>query len=82
MSKSIISLELADPILHDASLRAERAGISVSAWIGSMVADRVRDEQITERFLRRRAQATDAHELHSILQQAPDTAPVPGDELD
>jgi hypothetical protein len=82
MSNAIISVELPDPLMHDATLSAERAGVSVSTWIRDMVAARVRDEAITERFFRRRARAGDAAELLAILDKAPDVPPMPGDELE
>jgi hypothetical protein len=47
-----------------------------------MVADRVRDEAVTERFFLRRQRAGDAKELLAILDMAPDVPPIPGDELE
>jgi hypothetical protein len=82
MSKATISVELPDPLMHDATLRAEKAGVSVSTWIRDMVADRVRDEAVTERFFLRRQRAGDAKELLAILDMAPDVPPIPGDELE
>ena len=81
MSKAVISVELSDPLMHDASARAERAGVSVSTWIHDMVADRIRDEQVTERFYRLRARAGGGAELLAILDKAPNAPPMPGDEL-
>ena len=46
-----------------------------------MVADRIRDEQVTERFYRRRARAGGGAELLAILDKAPNAPPMPGDEL-
>jgi hypothetical protein len=82
MSKAIISVELPDPLMHDAMLRAEKAGVSVPVWIRDMVADRIRDESITERFFLRRQRAGDAEEFLAILDKAPDGPPLPGDELE
>jgi hypothetical protein len=82
MSKSVISVELPDPLMQDASARAEQAGVSISTWIQDMVASRIRDEQITERFFRRRARAGDAAEILAILDKAPNVPPMPGDELE
>jgi hypothetical protein len=81
MSKATISVELPDPLMHDVSMRAQRAGVSVSTWIHNMVADRIRDEAVTERFFLRRQRAGDAKELRAILDMAPNVPPMPGDEL-
>jgi len=82
MSKATISVELPDPLMRDATLRAEKAGVSVSTWIQDMVANRVRDEAVTERFFLRRQRAGDAKELLAILDMAPDVTPISGEELE
>jgi hypothetical protein len=81
MSKATISVELPDPLMHDASMRAQKEGVSVSTWIHNMVADRIRDEAVTERFFLRRQRAGDVKELRAILDKAPNVPPMPGDEL-
>jgi cytochrome P450 len=82
MSNAIIPVELPDPLLHDAAMRAEKAGVSVSTWIRDMIEDRIRNEEVTARFLRRRAAGASGDDLLAILDKAPDTPPQPGDELE
>ena len=81
MSNALISVELPYPLLEQASTRAQKAGTSVSAWIRDMIAERLRNDELTENFLQRRASAGDAQQFLAVLDKAPDIAPIAGDEL-
>jgi hypothetical protein len=80
MSNALISVELPEPLLEVASSHAEKAGTSVSVWIREMIAERVRNEELTERFFQRRLAGGDAEQFAAILDKAPDVPPIPGDE--
>jgi hypothetical protein len=81
MSNAVIPIELAEPLMHDAALIAEKNGMSVASWISLTVEERLRAERLTAEFLRRRAAGADGKTLLALLDRAPDREPDPGDEL-
>ena len=81
MSRSLVTVELPEPVLEDAAKLAQSQGLTVASWISSTVEERLRDERQTAEFYRRRALAGDGSAILAILDKAPDGVPMPGDEL-
>jgi hypothetical protein len=81
MSNAVIPVELSEPLMQDATEIAEKNGMSVSTWISSTVAERLRAERLSAEFFRRRAAGADGKTLLALLDLAPDREPDPGDEL-
>lgn len=81
MSSAVIAIELPEPLVHDAAEVAAKNGVTVDAWIGLTVAERIHAERQAERFFRMRAAGTSGRKLLEILDRAPDREPDPGDEL-
>ncbi len=81
MSHSVVSIEIPVPQLQDVEALAAKSGMSVEAWIGMTLAERVRFEQVSERFFRNRNAEAAGKTLLDILDTAPDCDPIPGDEL-
>jgi hypothetical protein len=75
-------VELPEPLLHAAAIRAGIDGMSVTQWISSVVDDRLRMDELNDRLFSRRVRGGDVAELRAILDLAPDVPPMPGDELE
>ena len=75
-------VDLPEPLLHAAAIRAEIDGMSVTQWISSVVDDRLRMDELNDRLFSRRVRGGDVAELRAILDLAPDVPPMPGDELE
>jgi hypothetical protein len=82
MNIAAITVELPEPILHDAAELASKSGVSVASWIRLTVEGTLRDAKLLAEFERRRALGKDAETVRAILDRAPCGPPVPGDELD
>jgi hypothetical protein len=81
MSHAVISVELAEPVMQDASAIAEKNGMSVADWISVAVTEKLQNERLTAEFYRRRDAGGDGKALLEMLAKAPDREPDPGDEL-
>ena len=60
---------------------AKEDGVSLNQWISSAVAQKIGAVEAAEELLKRRAAAARPGDLTRYLERAPDTAPVPGDDL-
>jgi hypothetical protein len=82
MSETVLSVRISEPLYEDASQQARRAGISLEQWLLAVAADRVRDDQVADRFFRHRVpQELAGQMIREILDSVPDNPPDPGDEL-
>ncbi len=79
MSNAVISVELEEPVMHDAAEIAAKNGMSVAGWIASTIEDRLRNERLTAEFYRRRASGGDGKVLLEVLAKGPNLDPEPGD---
>ena len=61
--------------------RAEQDGVSLNQWIVAAVAQKIGAVESAEAFLRDRAASAKPGELLSLLENAPDRPPEPGDEI-
>jgi DNA-binding GntR family transcriptional regulator len=76
------SVDLPEPLLQAAAIRAEIDGLSMTDWIASIVDDRLRMDELNDRFHQRIADGASAKAIREILDLAPDVPPMPGDELE
>jgi hypothetical protein len=81
MSEAVIPVRMSDPLLGYASQQAQRNGVSLETWLLSVAAERIRDEQVAERFFRSVPRETAAHNLGELLDRSGNNPPEPGDEL-
>jgi len=79
--EAIIPVHLSGSLLQQVSEDAARAGVSLESWFVSLAAERVRDQQVVERFFSNAPQISDAQTMLSILNSTKDHPPMPGDEL-
>jgi hypothetical protein len=82
MSETFLSVGISESLYQEASQQARRAGVSLEQWLLAVAAERVRDEQVADRFFRHRvSQETAGQMMREILDNIPDNPPDPGDEL-
>jgi hypothetical protein len=81
MSEAVLSVRISDPLLSEASLQAARAGVSIEEWLLSVAAERVRDEQVAERFFGRTPDGAAGQTMLEILDSANDGLPMADDEV-
>ena len=81
MNQHVVSIEIPVPQLQDLQALAAKSGMSVEAWIEMTLAERVRFEQVSERFFQNRKPETAGKTLLDILDKAPNREPEPGDEF-
>jgi hypothetical protein len=81
MNSAVISVELPEPLMHQAAESAEKSGVTISTWISQTVAQQLRIESVTERYFQRRGTDAEVREILAILDRAPNRQPDPGDEL-
>lgn len=79
--EAIIPVHLSGSLLQQVSEDAARAGVSLESWFVSLAAERVRDQQVIERFFSNAPQISDAQTMLSILNSTKDHPPMLGDEL-
>jgi hypothetical protein len=75
-------VELPEPLLRAAALRAEIDGKSMADWIASVLDDRLRDEELNDRLWKRHAEGASPRSLREILSLGGNNPPDPGDELE
>jgi hypothetical protein len=69
-------------VIYGATQRAEKDGMSVADWIASVVEERIRNDELSDRVWRRHAQGAPPKALGEILDLIRgDRPPDPGDEL-
>ena len=81
MSEAVLAVRISDPLLSEAALQAKRAGVSVEEWLVSIAAERVRDEQVSERFFSRANEESAGRTMLELLDSAKDGPPMQGDEI-
>ena len=82
MSEAVIPVRMSDPLLGYASQQAQRNGVSLETWLLSVAAERIRDEQVAERFFRPVPPEIAARSIGELLDRAGNNNPPdPGDEL-
>ena len=74
-------LQLPASLKETAARLAKEDGVSLNQWIVAAVAQKIGAVETAEIFLRERAADAGDGDLARYLEQAPDTAPEPGDEL-
>jgi hypothetical protein len=75
-------VELPEPVIYGATQRAEKEGMSVADWIASAVDERIRNDELSDRVWRRRAEGASPRTLREILGlMGGNNPPNPGDEL-
>jgi hypothetical protein len=72
-------LRLPKDVLEEARAIAKDQGVSMNAFLSSLVAERVGEMRALGQ-LRRRALAGDVTQAQAILNRAPDRVPLDGDE--
>lgn len=81
MSEAVLAVRISDPLLSEASLQATRAGVSIEEWLLAIASDRIRDEQVSERFFSRANHEPAGKTMLEILDSANDGPPIQGDEV-
>ena len=74
-------LKLPASLKDTAARLAKEDGVSLNQWIVAAVAQKIGAVETAEVFLRERAAGARDGDLARYLENAPDTAPAPGDEL-
>lgn len=74
-------LQLPASLKETAARLAREDGVSLNQWIVAAVAQKIGAVETAEDFLRERAAGAVAGDLTRYLDEAPDAAPEPGDEL-
>ena len=72
-----INVALPASVARVAEDLAQDEGVSLDAWIATLVAEKV--DAVT--FFRQRAQGASRGALLELLDEVPDVPPLPGDEL-
>lgn len=80
MSKATYPLKLPVSIKTAAAKLAKEDGVSLNQWIASAVAEKVGAVETAAEFFKRRAGKARPKDLLWFLENAPDVAPVRGDE--
>ncbi len=73
-------LKLPASLKDTAARLAKEDGVSLNQWIVAAVAQKIGAVETAEVFLRERAAGARDGDLTRYLENAPDTAPAPGDE--
>lgn len=81
MSEAVIPIRMSDPLLSYVSQQAQRNGVSLETWLLSVAAERIRDEQVAERFFRPAPPELAALTIGELLDRGGNNPPDPGDEL-
>ena len=74
-------LHLPESLKESAMRLAEQDGVSLNQWIVAAVAQKIGAVESAERFLKDRAAGARPGGLLSLLDNAPDRPPDPGDQL-
>ena len=74
-------LKLPASLKDTAARLAREDGVSLNQWIVAAVAQKIGAIETAEALLRERAAGARDGDLTRYLENAPDTAPEPGDEL-
>lgn len=77
---STLSLRLPDSVHRHIKEIAAQEGVSINQFISSAVAEKI-SAIMTENYLAERAERADREAFKEILDNVPDRAPLPGDEL-
>ena len=74
-------LKLPASLKDTAARLAKEDGVSLNQWIVAAVAQKIGAVETAEVFLRERGAGARDGDLARYLENTPDTAPAPGDEL-
>jgi hypothetical protein len=75
-------ISLPQVLLQEAASHAIQLGVSTERWVELALTDRIRDEQVTERFFRHPPNPDAGKRMMEILDSSNDYPPMPGDELE
>ena len=78
---STLSLRLPNSIHRHIKEIATQEGVSINQFIASAVSEKI-SAISTENYLQQRAARAKIEEFASILENVPDRAPLPGDEVE
>ena len=81
MSKGTYPLKLPASVKNAAAQLARTDGVSLNQFIAAAVAEKVGSLRTAEALLAERAGKSRPRDLLRYLRNAPDAAPVPGDEV-
>lgn len=83
MSRSQVSVDIPDTLMHDAMREAERAGVSVEEWLRGLAEENILHVRTLERFYNKpMTHEKAARTIRTMLENAGNEPPVPGDRLD
>lgn len=82
MSKATYPLKLPASIKAAAQRLAKQDGVSLNQWIASAVAQKVGAVETAEEFFARRKAGARPGVMEQILRRAPNSPPLPGDEIE
>ena len=74
-------LQLPESLKETAVRLAKEDGVSLNQWIVAAVAQKIGAVETAEEFLARRAKNADVNAALALLDRAPDTPPIKGDEI-
>lgn len=77
---SALSLRLPSSIHRHIKEIAKKEGVSINQFISSAVSEKI-SAIMTEDYLNQRAKRAKKKEFKKLLDEIPDRAPIPGDEL-
>lgn len=80
MSKATYPLKLPTSVKTAAARLAKQDGVSLNQWIAVAVAEKVGAVETAADFFKRRAGEAQPQDLMWFVDNAPEGAPVPGDE--
>jgi len=81
MSPKTRLITLPKDLIQKAAACAARGAVSTERWVEIVLADRIRDEEVTERFFRHPPKPDAGKRMMEILNSSNDNPPMPGDEL-
>jgi hypothetical protein len=82
MSTKTRLITLPQDLLQKAAVCAVRQGVSTDRWVEIVLNDRLRDEEVTDRFFRHPPNPDAGKRMMEILNSSNDNPPMPGDELE
>lgn len=74
-------LQLPETLKEAAARLAKEDGVSLHQWIVAAVAQKIGAVETADEFLARRAKNADVNAALALLDRAPDTPPIKGDEI-
>jgi hypothetical protein len=82
MSPKTRLITLPQDLIQKAAACAARRGVSTERWVELALTDRLRDEEVTDRFFRHPPNRDAGKRMMEILNSSNDNPPMPGDALE